>query len=165
MVRGGLSAVVTLCFALVLGCVGVGCGSAVPSSAASASEGSCGDAVLRDWADGAIDGVYSANCYLAAIESLPEDVRAYSSAEDDITRALQSRGGGRPSSSGAGDAASEDAPSARQLSAAAADPAQPSASSSLRLPPVPVLVLVAIGVVLAAAGATASLGRRARRGR
>ena len=37
----------------------------------------------------------SGPCYLAAIDDLPEDVRAYTSAKDDISRELQASAGGR----------------------------------------------------------------------
>ena len=81
---GTASAVVSMLLAVC------GCGS----SAASQSERSCGRTVLSDWADGRIDKTYPGPCYLAAIEELPEDVRAYTSAKDDISRALNSRRGG-----------------------------------------------------------------------
>jgi hypothetical protein len=62
---------------------------AVPAPAAAAS---CGDAVVADWRDnGRIDGVYAPRCYRAAVNALPEDVLVYSSAQNDITRALQAR--------------------------------------------------------------------------
>lgn len=58
---------------------------------AAAAERKCATAVAADWAvDGRVDRRYPASCYHAAIDSLPEDLRAYSSAEDDIRRALQS---------------------------------------------------------------------------
>ena len=59
------------------------------TSTAGAASASCAEAVLEDWSDGRIDGVYEGSCYLEAIEILPEDVRAYTSAADDILRALQ----------------------------------------------------------------------------
>ncbi len=65
------------------------------STAEPAAELACGKAVLTDWADGGIDETYPGPCYLAAIEDLPEDVRAYSSAKDDISRELQASAGGR----------------------------------------------------------------------
>ena len=72
--------------------VGTGCG--VSSSARG--EEACGRDVLADWGkDGRIDRTYRETCYLAAIEALPEDLRAYTSAREDITRALQSAGRGR----------------------------------------------------------------------
>jgi hypothetical protein len=44
-----------------------------------------------DWRDGRIDGVYSSACYRQTLAHLPEDVRVYSTAQADITRALQAR--------------------------------------------------------------------------
>lgn len=55
----------------------------------SASATSCGERVVADWSDGRIDGSYPLHCYQKAVDGLPEDVRAYSSAADDISRALQ----------------------------------------------------------------------------
>jgi hypothetical protein len=61
----------------------------VPATAAAAS---CGNAVMADWHDnGRIDRVYAPRCYREAIDALPEDVLVYSSAQTDITRALQAR--------------------------------------------------------------------------
>jgi hypothetical protein len=62
-----------------------GCGSS-----AQHAERACGKAVLADWTDGRIDATYPDPCYLAAIDVLPEEVRAYTSAKDDIARALYS---------------------------------------------------------------------------
>jgi hypothetical protein len=53
-------------------------------------ERACGKAVLTDWADGRLDRAYPAPCYEAAIEVMPEDLRAYTTAKDDIARALYS---------------------------------------------------------------------------
>ena len=69
----------------------IGCGATAEPQA----ERACGKAVLVDWADGRIDKTYPGPCYLAAIADLPEDVRAYTSAKDDITRELQASWGGR----------------------------------------------------------------------
>src|SRR5580765_2945035 len=52
---------------------------------------SCGTRVLDDWRDGRLDGTYPVSCYRQALAQLPEDVRVYSSAQSDITRALQDR--------------------------------------------------------------------------
>jgi hypothetical protein len=128
-----------------------GCGSGSPETADGAAL-PCGDAVLRDWADGSIDRDYSADCYLAAIDDLPEDVRTYTSAEDDITRALQSRT----------DAAAVRA-TGRHLSAASAETAEPAEPSSLRLPPVPVLLLAVLGLALAAVVLGVATTRRVHR--
>ena len=51
----------------------------------------CGSRVLADWRDGRIDGTYPVACYRQALTHLPEDVRVYSTAQTDITRALQAR--------------------------------------------------------------------------
>lgn len=52
---------------------------------------SCAARVLSDWRDGRIDNTYPVTCYRQALTHLPEDVRVYSSAQTDITRALQAR--------------------------------------------------------------------------
>jgi hypothetical protein len=52
---------------------------------------SCASRVLSDWSDGRIDNTYSVACYRQALAKLPEDVRVYSTAQTDITRALQAR--------------------------------------------------------------------------
>jgi hypothetical protein len=51
----------------------------------------CGERVVRDWMDGRIEGRYAPHCYGEALDTLPEDVRAYSTAEDDIAQALRAR--------------------------------------------------------------------------
>jgi hypothetical protein len=73
-------------FTTILVLVGVALLGTSPAQAAP-----CGDAVVRDWADGAITGRYAPRCYGDALEALPEDVRAYSTAEDDIATALRAR--------------------------------------------------------------------------
>jgi hypothetical protein len=52
---------------------------------------SCGSRLIDDWRDGRIDNTYAVACYRQALAHLPEDVRVYSSAQADITRALQAR--------------------------------------------------------------------------
>jgi len=64
---------------------------AAAPAAASAAPKSCGEKVIDDWFDGRIDGTYDLHCYDDAIEQLPRDVRDYSSAKEDIERALQAR--------------------------------------------------------------------------
>jgi|SRR5688500_15277916 len=61
--------------------------TAGPAAAATG----CGKKVIDDWFDGRIDGTYALHCYDDAIEQLPRDVRDYSSAKEDIERALQAR--------------------------------------------------------------------------
>jgi hypothetical protein len=58
--------------------------------AAATAANACADDVIGDWADnGSVDGTYPAECYWQAIAQLPEDLLSYSSAADDINRALQ----------------------------------------------------------------------------
>lgn len=58
-----------------------------PPAAASAP---CWKTLLNDWYDGRIDQTYPKHCYTDALHHLPADVSTYSSAHDDILRALQS---------------------------------------------------------------------------
>jgi hypothetical protein len=55
---------------------------------APAAARACWQQVVTDWTDGHIDRVYAPRCYRDAIRHLPEDLRSYSSAADDISRAL-----------------------------------------------------------------------------
>jgi hypothetical protein len=48
----------------------------------------CWKRLINDWYDGRIDNAYPVKCYRQAIENLPEDVKSYSSAREDIRRAL-----------------------------------------------------------------------------
>jgi len=61
---------------------------AVPVPAAAADSPACWKRLINDWYDGTIDKTYPTPCYRQAIEHLPTDVRLYSSARDDILRAL-----------------------------------------------------------------------------
>jgi hypothetical protein len=71
--------------AVVAGLVALAC-------AATAGAGqSCASRLLADWKDGRIDRTYPVACYRQALAHLPEDVRVYSTAQSDITRALQTR--------------------------------------------------------------------------
>jgi hypothetical protein len=70
-------------------------GVASPANAAPP----CWKAVINDWYDGKIDQTYPAHCYTDAIRHLPQDVRDYTSAADEIRSAMlaairDDRGGG-----------------------------------------------------------------------
>ena len=84
---------------------------AAASGLAGAPAGSaaepCWRVLVDDWADGAISNLYPISCYRQALQNMPEDVRLYSNASDDINRALAGRavtrsvaggvkGGGQP---------------------------------------------------------------------
>jgi hypothetical protein len=81
MVRGGQH-LATLATALLTAAV-----LALPVQA----ESGCAARVMSDWRDGRISHSYPVDCYREALQSLPEDLRIYSSAASDITRALQAR--------------------------------------------------------------------------
>jgi len=51
----------------------------------------CWRALINDWYDGRIDQTYPVSCYTDAIQHLPQDVDTYSSAKEDILRALQAQ--------------------------------------------------------------------------
>jgi hypothetical protein len=101
----------------------------------------CADAVLDEWTEGTLDSSYSPDCYEAAIDALPEDLRAYTTAADDIARAAIT--------------ASRTVQSSRQLAA-------PPAASDPRAFPAEVALLLSLLAALAASGVTASLIRRKR---
>ncbi len=49
----------------------------------------CAERVISDWVnDGVVTHRYQLSCYRAALRSLPEDMRTYTSAGDDINRAM-----------------------------------------------------------------------------
>jgi hypothetical protein len=75
---------------------GLAVGAAVPATAEAAKP--CWLQLLNDWYDGRIDRAYPISCYREAIRNLPADVKTYSSAQDDLERALQAairRNGGQ----------------------------------------------------------------------
>ena len=74
---------------LVFGIATVGVALVIASPAGAASN--CGERVIADWRNGHVNGTYPVTCYRQALAELPEDVRVYSSAQSDITRALQAR--------------------------------------------------------------------------
>jgi hypothetical protein len=67
------------------------CVAALVVTGAAGAKQSCGSRLLDDWRDGRIDGTYPVACYRQALAHMPEDVRVYSTAQSDITRALQAR--------------------------------------------------------------------------
>jgi hypothetical protein len=65
------------------------CAAVVHAQPAAAAT-PCWKSLLNDWYDGRIDHTYAVHCYQDALHHLPADVQTYSSAHDDILRALQS---------------------------------------------------------------------------
>ena len=141
-------------------------------SAPAAAAQSCGRQVIDDWWDGRIDGTYDLHCYDDAIEILPRDVRDYSSAEDDIRRALQAALRGEPAPpneqeqpDGEEPASTpppgSDPPAAEEPPAGTDDPeASPPLGESASSVPVPLLILAGLALVLVLAGSAGYLIRR-----
>src|SRR6266446_5954672 len=96
----------TVAGALVFLAAGVG-GAAAAPAASQTPTNKCWLDVINDWADNnQVDQIYAIPCYTQAIQHLSQypDVAGYSSAEDDIRRALlaairldRGNGGGGPS--------------------------------------------------------------------
>ena len=55
---------------------------------AAAAKTPCWKTLINDWYDTSIDGTYPIPCYQQAIAHLPTDAQLYSSAKDDILRAM-----------------------------------------------------------------------------
>ncbi len=79
---------------------------ALAPATASAKE-ECWETLVADWSDGAISNLYPISCYRQALKNMPEDVRLYSSASDDINRALSGRVVGRSLARSSADGASQ----------------------------------------------------------
>lgn len=155
--------------------------AATPAAAAK----SCGEKVIDDWyADGRVDGTYAPHCYDDAIEALPRDVRDYSSAKDDISRALQARLRNEPAppattdpTPGDGDGPSEDgtppptdtttgptdttaAPDDEGDDEEDNEAAPPVDGESASSVPIPLLILAGLALLLVAGGSAGYLIRR-----
>ena len=154
----------------------------LPAAPATAAP-SCARQVIDDWYDdGRVDRTYPLHCYDDAIESLPPDVRDYSSAKEDIQRALQARMRGEasppastdpsPGSSGGGTTTTPTKPPKNQTTTDVSDPknenppeaAGPVDSDSASSVPIPLLVLGGLALLLIAGGSAGYFVRR-RQGR
>jgi hypothetical protein len=142
-------------------------GTAAPAAAGTP----CWKALINDWFDGHIDHTYPRACYTQAIHHLPTDVATYSSAKDDIERALlavtRHKHNGGPPASGPGKATRSTA--STSPSAAKGDtPSEgvvtravgwlgPNNATSI---PTPLLVLAGVAFLLLAAAGASFLNRR-----
>ena len=150
--------------------VAAACAALAPSFAAAATSSRCGAEVLKDWSDGKLDRSYPVRCYQNALDGMPEDMRSYTTAPDDIQRALLARlragrthhvGSSAPAAprrtmTQAERAARHD-PNREALSAAGLD-----AMGAARGIPLPLVILATIGLVLLAAGSGGFALRRLR---
>jgi hypothetical protein len=153
--------------ALAVAVVSVFAVAASPSVAHAAEP--CWQRVLDDWTkDGKIDGQYSPRCLRQAIKNTPEDLRDYSSIDDDIQAALlghygasagPNSGGGSGSDTGGSGSGSGQKPLTPAEAQQQAELAVPNAGAAQSIPdtsrplPIPLLILasVALAAILAAA--------------
>src|SRR5947209_19584158 len=99
----------TIAGALAFLVAGVGGAAAAPAASQQATSG-CWLQVINDWADNnQVDKIYAIPCYTQAIQHLSAypDIAGYSSAADDIHRAMlavvhEEGRGGHPSTGGSG---------------------------------------------------------------
>lgn len=158
----------------------------LPGQAAASTP--CWKKVLNDWSNGRAIASYPLHCYRDAIRHLPEDLRDYSSAADDINAALQAQiakrgtrspqsvnssssngndhnndgAGGTGSSGGGGSgptASRANAGPDRSAYRRTIDSLGTSNADSL---PIPLLVLASVGALLLAAAAALGTTKRVR---
>ena len=154
-------ALISLLIALAAGLLLAGF---LPGTAAAKTP--CWKQVLNDWSNGRAIGVYPLHCYRDAIKNIPEDLRDYSSAADDIQAALQAQiakrterqtqslGGGNKGS-GKGTTGGPSRSAYRR----AIDNLGTSNADSL---PIPLLVLASLGGFLLALAAAMTAAKRIR---
>jgi hypothetical protein len=137
---------------------------AAASFVSPAEASDCGNSVLKAWDEGRLDSSFAPACYRKALQELPEDIRIYSSAQDDINRALiasvarQSRIR-RTTQEGAVKGIVRTAPTKAARERAGAAAADPNANTV----PLTVVISAAGAVVLVGAAAISVVARRLRR--
>ena len=132
--------------------------------APTAGAATCGTAVLKDWADGKLDRAYPVNCYQDALDAMPEDMRSYTTAPDDIKRALLARLRSTRTHHGELRGRSRHVTAAPRATAREALSAADVTTGATRIP-LPLIVIAATGSVLLLAGSAGLLGRRFRAAR
>ena len=140
--------------------------SLLVATAPAGAAASCGRQVIDDWYDdGRIDGSYKLHCYDDAIEILPRDVRDYSSAKEDIERALQAKLRGEPAPPATTDPSPDDeepgtTPPGTDPPANGGPDASPPLGESASSVPIPLLILAGLALLLVAGGSAGYLIRR-----
>jgi len=154
--------------ALIALTAGLALAALMPGRAVAATP--CWKQVLNDWSKGRAIGVYPLHCYRDAIKNLPEDVRDYSNAADDISAALQAQIAHRSLRTVQSDTPNGSKNGNGARSATGSDPS-PSAyrraidnlgTSNADSVPVPLLVLASLGAALIALAAALTLTKRVR---
>src|SRR5205085_11665754 len=149
----------------VLACAAAGLAMLPLSGPAAASR--CGTAILKDWADGHIDHTYPVRCYQDALARMPDDMRSYTSAPDDINRALLARLRNAKLHRLAPKRLAEQANPRKKAAGRSAPVREALSSNALHSSrataiPLPLLVLAAVGLLLVASGAAGVVTRRLR---
>ena len=138
-------------------------------SAPAAAAPSCGRQVIDDWYDdGRVDRTYDLHCYDDAIDALPPDVRQYSSAQEDIERALQARMRGQGSPPAKTDPSPPKKAKPKPTTTTGGEPKDetiPEAvgeveNDSASSVPIPLLVLAGLALLLIAGGSAGYFVRR-----
>src|SRR5919204_5383784 len=132
--------------------------AAALAGAPAAGAANCGTAVLKDWADGKLDRAYPVNCYQDARDAMPEDMRSYTSASDDIKRALLARLRATRTHHGELRGRSRQATTPPRTTAREALSAAGGTTPATGIP-LPLGVIAPVGVVLLLAGSAGLLGR------
>ena len=145
--------------------------SLLVATAPAGAAASCGRQVIDDWYDdGRVDGTYKLHCYDDAIEILPRDVRDYSSAKEDIERALQAKLRNEPAPPATTDPSPDDEepgttppttpPGTDPPSGPDGPNAEPPLGESASSVPVPLLILAGLALLLVAGGSAGYVIRR-----
>ncbi|MEI8104334.1 MAG: hypothetical protein WCH31_00655 [Actinomycetes bacterium] len=136
----------------------------VPISSASARPAAqpCWQVLMADWYDGAISKVYPIDCYRQAVAHLPNDIAVYSSARDDILRAMSAAAKGEttiPAESGDTPVpvTADSQSSGKHGIAKLFDRLSPGNPDSF---PLPLLILGALAILLIIAGGVGMVVRR-----
>jgi hypothetical protein len=144
-------------------------------TASAAKTESCAKQVIADWYDnGRVDNIYPLHCYREAIKILPVDVRDYSSAREDILRALQYAQQGKPDPGDGGSATTPGNDGSTPGGSTpggggpgdtpgGSDPQAPVDTSGPSAVPIPRIGLAAIAGLLLVLGAVGYLSRRSDR--
>lgn len=146
------------------------CVAVAAPSGAHAAKPPCGVAVLKDWADGKLSRSYPVRCYQDALNRMPEDMRSYTTAPDDIQRALLARlRAGRthhfaPTRHLQKAAAPATQRTGRGLEREALAASGVDAASSATRMPIPLVVLGVVGLLLVLAGTAGVVRLRLRGG-
>jgi hypothetical protein len=136
----------------------------------AAAKTPCWKQVVQDWFDDArIDNTYPRHCYSEALNNVPNDVKDYSSFEEDIKSALQRASRARSLSGNGGSTepqkptrgvgnTSEPEPRPEYFKQAF-DKLGPREADSM---PIPLMILAGLALLLIAAGAAGLVSRRLR---